>query len=167
MRVSPLLFALLAVAACSDDRGASPAGKALSCAATEGGKITVTNAWVRAQSDRSGTSAAYFSLCNGTMAPITLTGLNTGLAGRAEFHETTRDDAGVVAMAPIGALTLAPGELAVFEPGGKHVMLLDLADDIDLDDAGRLILQFSDGSTIEAKAAAKSAVEAVSHQGHQ
>lgn len=164
MRQAIILSAVVALAACSRDE-APAAGKALNCAASEGGKVEASGAWVRAQSDPQGTSAAYFTLCNGGAAPATLAGIATGFAGKVELHESTRDAAGVVSMGPIGAVTLEPGERVVFEPGGKHAMLFDLADDIDADDQGVLTLQFADGSSLDVKAEARSMTEAAAHEG--
>lgn len=161
MKISPALIALIALialAACA--REEAPAAKALSCEAGETGAVTAEGAWLREQKNASGMSAAYFSLCNGRAAAVTLTGLSTPAAGMAHLHETSRDASGVVSMAPAGAITLQPGERAVFEPGGKHVMLMSLTGPIASGDHAELTLQFADGSSIAVDAVAKSNVEA-------
>lgn len=160
MRHAAALLSLLTFAACARQEAAAPGAKALSCAASEDGAVTADGAWVREQADASAMSAAYFTVCNGTMAPVTLTGLSTELAGMVELHETSRDANGVVSMAPTGEITLAPGELLVFEPGGKHAMLMGLPAGIKAGDRATLNLQFADGSTVTAEAVARSAAEA-------
>lgn len=165
MRLTAALFCILALAACARDNKPAeeaPAAKALSCAASEGGAVTATNAWVREQKDASAMTAAYFSLCNGSMAPVTLTGLRTPIAGMAEFHETRRDENGVVSMAPTGDILLAPGERVVFEPGGKHVMLMALPAAIESGAIAPLEFDFADGGHVSVDAVARSAVEAAS-----
>lgn len=167
MRHAAALLCLLMSAACAREEAAAPAGKALSCVASEDGALTVEGAWVREQADQSAMTAAYFTLCNGTMAPVTLTGLSTELAGLVELHETSRDEKGVVSMAPTGEITLPPGELLVFEPGGKHAMLMSLAGSIKPGDKAALHLQFADGTSVTAEAVARAAVEAAGdHGGH-
>jgi copper(I)-binding protein len=163
MRLTAALFSILALAACArEPQTDAPAGKALSCAASEGGAVTASNAWVREQKDASAMTAAYFSLCNGSMAPVTLTGLRTPIAGMTEFHETSRDEYGVVSMAPTGDIRLAPGERVVFEPGGKHVMLMALPAAIESGTTAPLELDFADGGHVSIDAVARSAVEAAS-----
>lgn len=165
MRRALILSAVVALVACAKEE-APPAAKALNCAASEGGKVEASGGWVREQADPAGTSAAYFTLCNGTMAPATLTGISTPAAAVVEMHETTRDANGVVSMGPIDALTLAPGERVVFEPGGKHAMLIDLANAISAGGEETLTLQFADGPSLDVKAQARSIAEAASHEGH-
>ncbi len=164
MRFSPALIGLLALAACSREVE-PPAGKALSCDASEGGGVSASDAFVREQADASAMTAAYFTLCNGSMTDVTLTGLSTPAAGIVELHETTRDANGVVSMAPTGDIILAPGERVVFAPGGKHAMLMSLSAPIAAGSTTSLSLQFADGSTIAVEAGAKSAAEAASQEG--
>lgn len=169
MKLFPAAVALLALAACA--REEAPAAKASSCAASATGAVTAHGAWLREQKDASASSAAYFSVCNGTAAPVTLTGLATPIAGMAAFHETSRDENGIVSMAPAGEIALAPGERVIFEPGGKHVMLMSLSGPVASGDHVELTLQFRDGSSIAVDAVAKSNVEAAAigegeHEGH-
>lgn len=168
MRPAFIIVSLFALAACAEDK--APAGKALSCAASADGAVTVENAWIREQADPSAMSAAYFSVCNGTMSPVTLTGLSTPLAGIVELHETSRDANGVVSMAPAGELVLAPGERLLFEPGGRHAMLMSLSGAIESGESAPLTLEFADGTSLAVEAIAKSAAEAAAqanaHKGH-
>jgi hypothetical protein len=159
---APVFFAVvLALAACNQ----RPAGdnKALNCAAQESGALKVENAWVRAQSDATGMSAAYFTLCNASEAPVTIEGLSTPAAGIVEFHETKKDAKGIVTMAPTGPITLAAGERIVFEPGGRHAMLMSLTGPIVEGSATKLTLQLAGGESVSADAIAVSAVEAAGH----
>lgn len=158
MKFSPALIALIALAACAKEE--APDAKALSCEASETGAVTADGAWLREQKDASANSAAYFSLCNGTTAPVTLTGLSTPAAAMAHLHETSRDANGVVSMAPVSEITLQPGERVVFEPGGKHVMLMSLSGPVSSGDHAELTLQFANGASIAVDAVAKSNVEA-------
>lgn len=159
---APLSLALLfALAACGQTEVA--ATKALNCAATEGGSLKIENAWVRAQNDASAMSAAYFTLCNAGTAPVTIEALTTPAAGLVELHETTRDANGVVSMAPTGPITLAPGEKVIFEPGGKHAMLMNLPAPIAEGAATTLTIGLAGGGEVSAEAKAVSAVEAAGH----
>jgi hypothetical protein len=164
MKAPLLLAAALAVAGCagpqSSDREKSAAG---ACEAREDGQVRVEDAWVRAQADASAMSAAYFTVCNGTLAPVTIEGLSTPAASLVELHETTRDANGVVSMAPTGPVTLAPGEAVVFEPGGKHAMLMSLAGPIAEGSTTGLTIELAGGDAVRTEAKAVSAADAA-HQ---
>ncbi|MCB2112965.1 MAG: copper chaperone PCu(A)C [Parvularculaceae bacterium] len=164
MKTALILISALALAACGED-AAAPAAKALNCEAREGAAPTAQGAWMREQADASAMSAAYFTLCNSSTAPIVLTGVSTPIAGVTEIHETTRDENGVVSMAPAGEIELAPGELVAFEPGGKHVMLMSLPAPIAPGERAALTLEFADGTSIEVEALAKSLAEAAAMKG--
>lgn len=162
---APLFLAVaLFAAACARTESSGHEGSATNaCAATAGGAVTLENAWVRAQGDAGAMSAAYFTVCNGTLAAVTIVGLSTPAAGIVELHETTRDANGVVAMAPTGPITLAPGEGAVFAPGGKHAMLMSLAAAIAEGSNTSLTLELAGGATVTAEAKAVSATDAAAH----
>lgn len=159
-----LILAMLLLAACAktSEEPAAPSGKALNCEAHEGGEASVSGAWLREQQDASGMSAAYFTLCNGSMEEMAVTGVSTPAAGETSMHETTRNEAGLVSMAPLGEFTLKPGERVVFEPGGKHLMLMGLAGPIEAGATSSLTFSFAGGKTLTADAVVKSAVEAAS-----
>ena len=163
---SLLVFvALLGLGACAKREAPPPAGKALSCEAGPDGAVSASGAWVREQQNPAGATAAYFTVCNGAMAPVVLVGLSTPLAGAATLHETTRNEAGVVSMAPMGEIALAPGERILFAPGGRHAMLMDLKGPIAKGETATLTLDFAGGLKITVDAIAKSAVEAAQETG--
>ncbi|MDZ7628391.1 MAG: copper chaperone PCu(A)C [Parvularculaceae bacterium] len=141
----------------------SPQTQALTCKASASGSVMVENAWVRAQSDPTAMSAAYFHLCNGTTSPVTVNGLETPAARIVELHETTRDARGVVSMAPTGPITLAPGEAVVFAPGGKHAMLMGLPAPIEENSTTTISIQIEGGAAISAEAKVMSAADAAAH----
>lgn len=165
MKPSLFLTAALALAACgSPDAPGSQARATPACAASPGGAVSVEGAWVRAQNDAAAMSAAYFTVCNGSSEPVIIEGLSTPLAGLAELHETTRDAAGVVRMAPTGPIALAPGEAVVFAPGGKHAMLMELPAPIAEGSKSTLTIELAGGASVSAEVKAVSAIDAAGHQ---
>ena len=161
MRYSCAFFLALSLAACGKPQGSATALSP--CVATPGDTLRIEKAWVRAQPDATGMSAAYFTLCNAGTAPVTVEGLSTPAASLVELHETTRDAKGVVSMAPTGPITVAPGERVVFEPGGKHAMLMSLAAPIAEGSTATLTLDLAGGEKVVAEAKAVSAVDAAGH----
>lgn len=95
-----------------------------------------------------GNSAVYFFLHNPTDAPVTLIAGSTPAANRVEIHETVMQE-GVMRMRELAdGLTIAAGETVTLEPGGLHVMLIDLVDALDVGDELELTLIFDNGEEI-------------------
>jgi copper(I)-binding protein len=119
-----------------------------SAAAQSVDNIIVTGAWVRATvsdremaSEAGGVSGAYMTIANESETPFALVAASTPAAGLVEIHETQMTN-GVMRMNPIERLELQPGESAVLEPGGFHIMLMDLARGLAPGDAISLTLTF-------------------------
>ncbi|MFN0022718.1 MAG: copper chaperone PCu(A)C [Parvularculaceae bacterium] len=160
----PLLIACAGLlAACGNGAPGGPAPKGKACAASGQGPVRVENAWMRAQSDPGGMSAAYFTICNATSESVTIEGVAAPAAGLIELHETSRDTAGVVSMAPTGPIVLAAGEEAVFEPGGKHAMMMNLIAPIDAGSPQTLTIELAGGESVTVDAMVMTAADAASH----
>lgn len=87
-------------------------------------------------------SAAYFMIENRGAMPVVLASVTSPVAGRAEIHRTVVED-NVARMEPMeDGVEIAPGETFSFEPGGYHVMLLDLVKDLQAGDYFALTLHF-------------------------
>ncbi len=68
-------------------------------------------------------TAGYLRLANRSDRPIRITSVKSPQFARVEMHETVVSD-GVARMRPIESLTVGPGETLRFEPGGRHLMLM-------------------------------------------
>ncbi len=153
--------ALLALGACSDkegERGSHVSGE--DCAPRADGSVVVLNGWLRAQPNAHAMTAAYFDIRNCTDKRLAITGISTTAAGMAEIHQTSRDENGLVSMAPAGDLALYPGETVSFEPGGLHAMLMMLTGPINADDQVTLTVQLGEEKSVTFNAVAKSAADA-------
>jgi hypothetical protein len=96
-------------------------------------------------------SAAFMVIANGTDDEVRLVGGSTPAADRVEIHEVVD---GV--MQPIeGGLVIAAGESSTLEPGGNHVMLMGLTQDLTAGDEVELTLEFSNGDSIDVTAPVK------------
>jgi periplasmic copper chaperone A len=93
------------------------------CQGSEG--IDVTEARVGAPTGPN--AALYFTASNDESEPDVLIGVSTEVAGTAELHETTHGDDGTMGMRPVTSLDLPAGETLTLEPGGLHVMLIDVS----------------------------------------
>lgn len=122
-------LALPALAACggADEPAPSEATGTASTGAiaADPDALSLEDAWaVAAESDM---TAVFGTLVNAGDLPVRLIGASTPAAARAELHETV-DAGGGMSMRPKeGGFPIAPGASLVLEPGGDHIMLLDLA----------------------------------------
>ncbi len=150
-------------AAAADASSETTAGAASSGVAS----LTVVEPWYRTSSADQG--AAYLSITNDGDETVTFLSA-TSDAATVELHETVQDDAGVMSMEerPEG-FEIAPGETLVLEPGGKHLMLIDLIPP----DSGvlDLVLTFDAGTldvaaAFDEEASASAMAEGDDHSGH-
>ena len=71
-------------------------------------------------------AAGYMGISNRGDHPDRLIGVETPAAQQAMLHQSTVDADGVATMAHVEALEIPAGETVVLEPGGYHIMLMDL-----------------------------------------
>ena len=150
-----VLAALLAVAvatsvaACSaptapaatGPTGATGAQASASASSTVSGTaVTVTGAWARAASKGMG-SAAYFTIAAGPEGDA-LVAASTTAATEAQIHETSTDAQGMTGMHPVESVPVPAGGQVEFDPGGYHVMLNELTQDLRAGDTFELVLTF-------------------------
>jgi copper(I)-binding protein len=99
-------------------------------------------------------TAAYFTLRNKSDKDITLVAVSGSISERIEIHEHTMEN-GLMKMQKVTSGVVIPaGKKIRFKPGGYHIMIMDLNQDIKEGDTVELTLEFDDGSTqmINAKA---------------
>jgi periplasmic copper chaperone A len=88
------------------------------------GGIAVTHARVGVPAGPN--AALYFTASNEGGETDVLTGASSDVAGAVEIHETTQADDGTMGMRPVTGLDLPAGETLTLEPGGLHMMLIDV-----------------------------------------
>ena len=84
------------------------------------------DAWVRSMPPGAQVSAAYGMLMNHSDQPVTLSTVSSEISGTAEMHEVIAEG-DQRRMAELESIDIAPHETLIFEPGGRHIMLLDIA----------------------------------------
>ena len=107
MRVRPALAALpLLLAACSASA-----------------ELTVEDPWVR--SNPNGMGAAYMVITAPEDDELVAASVDPSIAGTVEVHEVAMQD-GAMRMQEVAGIPLPAGEAVALEPGGYHLMLLDM-----------------------------------------
>lgn len=92
-------------------------------------------------------SAAYLTIRNRGSADDRLLGAGFAGARRVEIHETQVNPEGLATMRRVESIAIAAGQEIRFEPGGLHVMLMDLETSLVSGDTVRLSLDFENGGS--------------------
>ncbi len=96
---------------------------ALALAAPAFAQTTVKDAWVRGTVPQQQASGAFMQITSAQGGR--LVAVSTPVAGVAEIHEM-KMDGGVMKMAPVTGLDLPAGKAVELKPGGYHLMLMGL-----------------------------------------
>lgn len=108
--------------------------------------VTVTDAWIKTTDE--GMTAAFGEVINGTDEAVVLVSASTPVSSMVELHETSMDDAGGMSMSEKeGGFAIESGDSLMLEPGGNHIMLMNVTTPILAGDTIAL--------TLEIEAAAK------------
>ena len=105
----------------------------LATACSGAGSPEVTDAWARTSANMQEAGVVYMTISGGS-DDDSLSGaaVDPTVAARAELHETTmhegEDGLEMMMMTPLSSIAVPAGDDVVFEPGGYHVMLFQLAE---------------------------------------
>jgi copper(I)-binding protein len=108
--------------------------------------VMVHEAWARASAGASTTGAVYVTLVGGAQAD-NLVSVSTPVAATAEVHETI-DDKGIMKMRPIAVIAVPPGQIVTFAPGGTHIMLMGLKQQLRAGQSFPLTLTFAHAAPV-------------------
>jgi len=126
---------------------AALAGLALSAVAHDA--VEVQNAWARATVKGQMASGAFMTLTAKDGAK--LVAVASPVAGVAQVHEM-KMEGGVMKMNEVkGGLELPAGKAVELKPGGYHVMLMDLKEQLTKDSTVPLTLTFKDAKGVESQ----------------
>jgi hypothetical protein len=151
-RRPPLAATLLlavALVACTADGSASDS-------------LEVAGAWARTSPAVVTAGAVYLEIANDTDAADALAdvSVDAAVAGTAELHETVAalpsdggmgmesTGAGMMEMREVDEIPVPAGETVALEPGGYHIMLLDLAEPLELGGEIDVTLVFEEAGEI-------------------
>lgn len=108
-------------------------------------EITVENPYVRAVPPGQVNSAAFMQLNNSGSEQVALISASSTIAKNVELHNHINAD-GVMKMRQVDKITIAANGTASLQPGGYHIMLIGLNQDLTEGQEIDLKLQFSDNS---------------------
>lgn len=96
-------------------------------------------------------AAMYFSVTNNGDVDDELLAVSTDRAGVTEIHRTEHEG-GTMRMVPVDALTVPAGGRVDLAPGGYHVMLLELTQNLFPNDRFDVTLRFRHAGNVVARA---------------
>lgn len=108
------------------------------CSPGEG--IEVRDAWMRPAA-QGGNGAVYFVIENHSSETHEMIGAASDIAEAVEVHES-RMSGDVMEMHQLTFVSLGPDAEVVFEPGGLHIMLVGLKEELEVGDEIEATLQF-------------------------
>jgi copper(I)-binding protein len=115
------------------------------------GDVTVAHPWARATPGGAKVGGAYLEIKAADGKGDRLIAAHSPVAGNAEIHNHIMDG-GIARMRRVEAVPVAGGTSVVLEPGGYHVMLVDLKQPLKEGDLIKLTLVFERAGEIEVDA---------------
>ncbi|WP_169946365.1 copper chaperone PCu(A)C [Microbispora sp. H11081] len=115
--------------------------------------LSVSDPWVKTA--HSGMSAAFGTLVNTTGEAITVVGASTPVSPSVELHEVTGDAGATTMRRKQGGIVIPAGGRHVLEPGGDHIMLMDVRTPVEPGAEVPFTLTLKDGRTVSFTAVAK------------
>jgi periplasmic copper chaperone A len=111
------------------------------------GDMVVAQPWSRPTPPVATVGVAYFSMTNVGPKADSLIAISSPIARKVEIHES-RTVQGMVQMRAVASVECPPGATVKIEPGGLHVMLLDLSRPLAAGTEFPLSLRFRDAGVL-------------------
>jgi copper(I)-binding protein len=112
--------------------------------------LHVVGAWARPTVAAMPNSAAYMLLLNLTDQDEVLVSGETNVATVVELHEMTMGESDVMIMQPIeGGIIVPAGGVTILQPGGLHVMIIGLNQELHEGESINLTLTFAESGSSE------------------
>lgn len=123
-------------------------------------QVKVEEPWARATVAGQKSTGVYMKL-TATQA-TQLVGVSSPVAGVAEVHEMKMEN-NVMKMSAMPAINLPAGKPVALQPGGYHVMLMDLKGPLAKDSSVSITLQFKDSKGVVSQQEVKLPVKEMTH----
>lgn len=119
--------------------------------AADANQVTVNTPYVRLAPPHAPATAAFMVIKNTGNSEVKLIKANNPASRITELH-THLNDGGVMKMRPVPAIDIKAGGEALLQPGGLHIMLIDLKAPLKEGDSVPITLTFADGSSMQIEA---------------
>ncbi|MDN5823300.1 MAG: copper chaperone PCu(A)C [Micrococcaceae bacterium] len=137
--------AAVALAGCAGNAAEAGSTPSASTATDQAHAVEVQDTWTKAtDTDMSG---SFGTLTNTSDSEAVLVKAESPEAGMVELHEMTGTSGAMSMQEKDGGFSIAPGQSAELAPGGDHIMLMKLKDELKAGDPVDITLTYADGST--------------------
>lgn len=117
------------------------------------GKLEVKDGWIR-PAVKGMNTAFYFKVENNSDKVDTLLSVKSTVAKTVQIHETFKQD-GMMGMRQIKSIAINSKAILEFKPGGYHIMVMNLKEDLKKGNSAEFILHFKYAGDITIKAPVK------------
>jgi periplasmic copper chaperone A len=113
------------------------------------GSMHISAPWARATPKGAASGAGYMTITNKGTAPDTVTCVSDDASVQCQIHSMTMEG-GVMKMRPVdGGLEIKPGEAVTLQPGGYHIMFVNLKHALEAGQSVKATLKFEHAGTVE------------------
>lgn len=109
--------------------------------------VSIRDAWARPGLAGSN-SAVYFTIRNSSTAGDELVKVSSDVADSVEIHMSSVDASGTMMMRPLEAVEIPAHTAVELEPGGMHVMLVGLNEDLIAGESITITLHFKNAANL-------------------
>lgn len=136
-----ITFLLISFLSCGNDNKNQPSESIQTFELPDDG-IEIKNAWARPGSEM-GVTAIYMTILNGSLEADSIVSVSSPVAGMVEIHESYEREEGMMGMRPAENLTVPPRDALHLEPGGLHIMLMQLNRELKTGEEVEFTLEFA------------------------
>jgi copper(I)-binding protein len=114
------------------------------------GGVEIEDAWARTSASTQSAGAVYMTISGGDEADaLTGVSVDASVAVVAEIHETTVAGDGTMSMQQVPSIAVPSNGEVELEPGGFHVMLMQLAEPLAAGDEFTVTLTFENAGEVD------------------
>ena len=109
--------------------------------------FAIDGAWARTSPMESTVGAAYMDITASADDALVGASVDMSVAKMTQVHETTTAADGSMGMQEIASIPMVAGTPLVLEPGGFHIMIMDLVQPLEVGTSITVTLTFESGAT--------------------
>lgn len=136
----------------------------ISCSQDTGSGIEITNAWIREVPPGSSVSALYLEIKN-KGSEDSIVAISSPVSEIAEIHSTEITPDGTASMVRLETISIPSNGEIHFNPGGKHIMLINLKEGLKAGDLHEVRLEFKN-SGVQSVSAVVKGLDSNGEDGH-
>lgn len=115
----------------------------------DAGSMHISTPWARATPKGAAAGAGYMTITNNGTTPDTVSCVSDDASVRCQIHSATMEG-GVMKMRPVeSGLDIKPGETVTLQPGGYHIMFVNLKHPLEQGQSVKATLKFEHAGTVD------------------